>query len=205
LNRILSKICAILYKYIKKNYIRTLDEIYSKLGCTKQDISYWRKNPCSTQALCRKSKIAVILKASNIFDLSDDEKEALANRAGLSFCEHKNGLAEIIKQYKGKYCDLLNEAAVSERMFQYYIAGKEPTKQALLAIAISLRLPLDDIEKLLREYGYCLSKSLPNDAVVLWFLKDRNKHGSMLLSSINNVLDDLDLPLLMTKLIDRGY
>jgi hypothetical protein len=145
----------------------------------------------------------VILKASNLFCLSDNEKEAFANKAGLSFCERKNGLAEIIKQYKGKYCDLFNEANVSERMFQYYMAGKEPTKQALLALAISLGLPLDDIEKLLRMYGYCLSKSLPNDAVVFWFLKQQNKRGLFLLSSINNVLDDLDLPLLMTKFIDR--
>jgi hypothetical protein len=137
--------------------------------------------------------------------LSNNEKEILANRAGLSFCKHENGLAEIIKYYKGKYCDLLEEASVSERMFQYYMTGKGPTKQALLALAISLKLPLNKIEYLLNGYGYCLSKSLPNDAVVLWFLRNErgNKYNSFLLSSINNVLDDLDLPLLMTKLIDR--
>jgi hypothetical protein len=176
-----------------------------KLGCTKQDISYWQKNPCSTQAHCVKSKKAVILKAADLFSLSDNEKDSLANKAGLSFCEHSNGLAEIINFYKGKYCDLFEEAFVSERMFQYYMTGKEPTKQALLALAISLNLQLDEIERLLPKYGYCLSKSLPNDMVVEWFLKNksRNKNNKFLLFSINNVLDDLNLPLLMTKLINR--
>jgi hypothetical protein len=193
-----------LQNHIKKNDIKLLNDVYLKLGCTKQDISYWQKNPCSTQGVCRKSKIAVILKAADLFGLSNNEKEAFANKTGLSFHQQSNGLAEIIKNYKGKYCDLLEMAAVSERMFQYYITGKEPTKQALLALAISLKLQLEKIDSLLHKYGYCLSKSLPNDAVVLWFLK-KGTHisSSFLLSSIHDVLDDLDLPLLMTKLINR--
>jgi hypothetical protein len=91
---------------------------------------------------------------------------------------------------------------VSERMFQYYIAGKEPTKQVLLAIAVSLSLPFDEIQTLLGKYGYCQSLSLPNDAVVLWFLGNGNKRNNLLFD-INAVLEELGLPLLMTKLYER--
>lgn len=49
---------------------------------------------------------------------------------------------------------------------------KRPTKQALLTIVISLHFPIDEIGILLCKYGYCLSESLPNDAVVIWYLKN---------------------------------
>ena len=41
---------------------------------------------------------------------------------------------------------------MSERMIQYYLAGKVPTKQVLLAIAILLELPIKEAEELLWEY-----------------------------------------------------
>ena len=85
-------------------------------------------------------------------------------------------------------------------MFEYYLAGRRPTKQALLALAICLELSPGEMGRLLGAYGYCLSKSLPNDAVVRWFLENTGSGSrSLLLDSINEVLSDLDLPLLMTK------
>lgn len=174
------------------------------MGCSKQDVSRWENNPCSTQAQTKNTKLSVILKASVLFGLTENETEALANKAGLSLSAHENGLAEVLKYRSGKYHDLLRQAAVSERMFQYYMAGKTPTKQALLALAISLGLSLSEIDSLLHKYGYCLSRSLSNDAVVLWFLTNDNyKNGLLLLHSLNEVLDDLGLPILMTKLINR--
>lgn len=97
-------------------------------------------------------------------------------------------------------------AVISERMLQYYVSEKKlPTKQALLAIAISFELPQEEIETLLRDYGFCLSNSLPNDAVALWFLRN-NSPSLALVFSINEVLADLELPLLMTKQINSfGY
>ena len=132
--------------------------------------------------------------------LTGEEEELLANRAGLSLARTGGGLSELMEGYDGKQCDLLAAAGVSERMFQYYLNGIVPAKQALLAILIALELPLERIEDNLRSYGYCLSRSLPNDVAVLWFLN--HNEGSMpssLLISINAALDEMGLPLLMTK------
>lgn len=113
-------------------------------------------------------------------------------------------LEMLVREYGGKKCDLLARAGVSERMFQYYMKGKIPTKQALIALLIAMGLPLPQIEETLAEYGYCFSPSLPEDAVILWFLqKDPKKGDPLLLCSINETLEELGLPLLMTKYIRR--
>jgi hypothetical protein len=137
-----------------------------------------------------------------LFELTSAESESLANKAGLSLCERENSFVELLSRYRGKYCDLLAAAGVSERMLQYYISGKVPAKQALLAISISLGLSIAEIEDALKNYGYCLSRSLPNDAVTRWHL-EHNRANSGVLAEINKALNDLELPLLMTKLIDR--
>lgn len=193
-----------LFKLHKKNY-RRLSEFYTEIGCTKTDISRWKYNPCSTQALCSKAKKAVVFRASTLFDLSPEETEQLANRAGLSLCEHGNHLVQICREQNGKYHNLLKRTTISERMLQYYMEGKAPTKQALLAISISMELSASEMNALLRTYGYCLSKSLPNDAVVSWYIENKDTHKSTasLLNSINEVLEELELPLLMTKSINR--
>lgn len=86
-------------------------------------------------------------------------------------------------------------------MFNYY-RQHEPTKQALLSIAITLKLSLNETDRLLHKYGYCLSHSLPNDMVIMYFL-ETEKHSnnrSALLEEINNVLYNMDFPLLMTRM-----
>lgn len=120
--------------------------------------------------ISKNAKLAVVAKAAILFGLTPLESENLSNKAGLLLCARKNGLREVFEHYDGTYRELLQRAAVSERMFQYYMAGKEPTKQALLAIGIALEPPLDRLADLLHSYGYCISRSLPNDAIVMWFL-----------------------------------
>lgn len=176
------------------------------LGCTKADLSRWEKNPCSTHLTSRNAKKAAALKAGELFHLTSEECEALVNKAGLSFGGGNYGLEELFGGggCPGRRAGLLRNAGVSERMFQYYLSGRIPTKQALLALAVAMELPPGQIKELLRRYGYCLSGSLPNDAVVLWFFNyAQGKKGASLLNEMNLVLDDLELPLLMTKLIDR--
>lgn len=84
-------------------------------------------------------------------------------------------------------------------MLRYY-KKITPTKQALLAIAVSLNCGLSETDSLLRGYGYCLSKSSAADIVVMWFINNNTyKNGSLLLTEINIVLDNMGLPLLMTR------
>ncbi len=239
------------------------------IGCTKDNISRWEHNPCGTHATSRRAKLETVRKAAAVFNLTEQEREDFANKAGLSFlgslhadnvqggdfntsdgCERvdgdcdaandcnadiarKNAFALLMDSYTGKLCELQECALVSERMFQYYMAGREPTKQALLAVSIVLGLTYKEIQQLLNTYGYCLSNSLPSDAIVMWFLGRGNgsRHGdrsedaghrngshggsgghgdgnvnsgARMLYEINEVLYELDLPLLMTKEYERG-
>lgn len=135
-----------------------------------------------------------------LFDLSLEDSEMLANSAGLSLCPNWGNLHKFLNvHYKGKLKDLSQNAIISERMLRYY-KKIAPTKQALLAIAVSLNLGLSEIDTLLRSYGYCLSKSSVADITVMWFMKNNTyKNNGMLLTEINIVLDKMGLPLLMTR------
>lgn len=200
-----------LQPYIKNNALPRLNDVYVKLGCTKTDISRWKNNPFSTHASTRLHKIKVVLKAMEILNLSQKQAESLANKAGLSLYSHiatqtkpQDELKILLKNCGSKQRRQLYHLAVSERMVQYYLKGKEPTKQALLAITIILGLTITETEDMLQNFGYCLSGSLVNDAVVRWFMENDNcATRTELLYSINETLDILDLPLLLTKQINR--
>ncbi len=148
----------------------------------------------------------------DLFHLSQDQAESLANKAGLSLFAYsgvqvdpKETLIFLLKNCNNRQRKQIYHLAVSERMIQHYLTGKTPTKQALLAIAILLGLASEETGALLRYYGYSLSRSLANDAVVHWFMeKDDGIPGAELLYSINETLDLLGLPLLLTKQINRG-
>lgn len=181
----------------KKNSIN-LSEIYKRLGCSKQNISYWNANSYSTQY--QKSIRSVIENASVLFGLSLGGSEILANSAGLSLYPACGNLYEFLDMhYKGKLKNLSENAVISERMLRYY-KKIAPTKQALLAIAVSLNCGLNETNGLLCSYGYCLSKSSAADIAVMWSIENNTyKNGSVLLTEINIVLDNMGLPLLMTR------
>lgn len=188
-------------KFIKKTGLK-LSEIYLLIGCSKQTLSYWENHFFSSQF--QKSVFKVILGAQKLFDLSETEKEALANSAGFTFYESGYTLNDALSQYEGKLKTLYESALVTERMFRYYRAAIHPPKQALLSLAIILDLSPNEMKELLSHYSYCLSDSLINDVVIHWFLtsgkyqKDRSK----LLFEINETLHDMGLPILATRMSD---
>lgn len=90
---------------------------------------------------------------------------------------------------------------VSERMFRYY-KEKVPSKQALLALAVALSMREKAVDELLRKYGYCLSRSIAGDVVVRWHIRqDRGEEirEERILFEINEVLERMGIPLLMTR------
>lgn len=104
-------------------------------------------------------------------------------------------------KYSGKPKDLCEAAGISERMLRNY-KKDVPTKQALLAIVIALNFSASEIDGILRSYGYCLSESIVEDVVVKWYVnywKQRND-GTRLLNEINDLLEKMGLPLLMTRI-----
>ena len=85
-------------------------------------------------------------------------------------------------------------------MFQYIKTEKNPTKETAMAIAVAMNMNREDTQRLLRSAGYVLSKSIPSDMVILWMLSNKEeKQSTSLLFRINEVLYELDLPLLMTR------
>ena len=96
---------------------------------------------------------------------------------------------------------IYEHAQISERMFQYIKNGRIPTKQSLIAIAVSLELGAEEIKHLLPKAGYALSDSIAWDMIVETLLKQSEMTGDYrnAVSRINNVLFDLGLPLLMTR------
>jgi DNA-binding transcriptional MerR regulator len=188
---------------IKKKCISTLGEVYSLIGISKQNISYWQKNFTSTQTKIF-FKLKIIRAAGECFKLNNEEIERLANKAGFSFCNDINFsqyFCSLIAKYPGKKYELYDEAQVSERMFRYAKKGKCLTKETLLSIAITLGLKLEEIQVLLKKAGFILSKSLPNDMVIIWLIEHDERPSKKIsrISYINDVLYSLDMPLLMTR------
>lgn len=71
-------------------------------------------------------------------------------------------------------------------------------------MTVYLKFTVDETDELLRKYGYCLSKSIAADTVITWFLKTQTKlSGAKLLGEINDVLEQMGSPLLMTRIIER--
>lgn len=118
----------------------------------------------------------------------------------MSLNSETGGLTERLN-YPGKPKDLCAAAGISERMLRNY-KKTIPTKQALLAIVIALDFSITDIDRILRSYGYCLSESLAGDAVVKWYVNNSREinSGARLLNEINDTLEKMGLPLLMTRI-----
>ena len=103
-------------KYKKVNNTN-LSDIYSMLGCSKQNVSYWEIHCDSTQS--RSSIYSVVRSAAELFELTDEEAEKLANSAGLSLFSEGGSLLEKLR-YRGKISDLSANAMISERMLRHY-------------------------------------------------------------------------------------
>jgi hypothetical protein len=133
-----------------------------------------------------------------VFELSDADAEELAVSAGISLkidSDFNEILIKAIDKEGIKPKEILAKSNTTERMFEYIRGGLLPTKQTLTAITISLGLGLDEAQALLNKAGYALSKSLPNDMVILFELERRNYDVYL----INEVLYDLGLPMLGTR------
>lgn len=111
-------------KEYKRLHNVNLGEIYTMLGCSKQNVSYWEIHCDSTQS--GDSIRRVIHRARELFGLTDDETEKLANSAGLSLCSEGGNLIETLK-YSGKMCELSANALISERMLRHYKKNSNKT------------------------------------------------------------------------------
>ncbi len=82
-------------------------------------------------------------------------------------------------------------------MYRHIKSDYHPTKTSLLALAISLELETEEIYFLLQQAGYVLSESIAFDVVIKYLFE--NSQNAKNLFCINDVLYELNLPLLMTR------
>ena len=127
----------------------------------------------------------------------------MANSAGLSLkanTDFSRYLVNLIRN-KSKHKKLYEYAQISERMFQRIKAGRIPTKESLISILVSLELGLDEVKTTLEKAGYTLSDSIAWDVVVKTFILEFENTGNYENAAyrINDVLYDMDMPLLMTR------
>lgn len=153
----------------------------------------------STYAFVKRHKVSVVNLAKGLFSLSAVEAEDLANKAGLSLVTHENVIAPYLRDCGKLVRREIYYTVVSERMVEMYIAGMEPTKEILIALVLLLGVEKEKLGFILSKYGYSLSLSLPNDAVVSWYLRNSRQKGLPLLNDINDTLEMLSLPLLTAK------
>lgn len=151
----------------------------------------------------KKFKYNVVRDAADLFGLSKYEAEILANSAGLSLkanTDFSRYLVNLIRN-KSKHKKLYEYAQISERMFQRIKAGRIPTKESLISILVSLELGLDEVKTTLEKAGYTLSDSIAWDVVVKTFILEFEDTGNYENAAykINDVLYDMDMPLLMTR------
>lgn len=134
--------------------------------------------------------------------MSESEKEILANKAGYTLNKNPNfkkHLNYLIYNSHKKHKIIYDRALISERMYRRIKSDYHPTKTSLIALAISLDLKLEEIYSLLQKAGYILSESIAYDMTIKWLLEYTSNNMQNRLFYINDILYELELPLLMTR------
>jgi len=96
-------------------------------------------------------------------------------------------LLDHLRRERGlKPAEVYNGAWVDRRLYSKIMGSRQyrPAKPTVLALGLSLRLPLADLERLLERAGFCLSGSLAQDLVVRFCVE----HGVYGLAEVNAAL-----------------
>ena len=96
--------------------------------------------------------------------------------------------------------DVYKDANIDRRLFSKIISneGYTPTKNTVLALAIALKLNLDETSTFLKSAGYALSRSSVTDLVVEYFIGETD--GNYNIDIVNDALEHFDLPPLGSRL-----
>ena len=174
----------------------SLDEIYARLGTTKQQLYYWETRWYAT--LPRKAVCRLIARAETLFSFTGYESENLAASAGISLTEDDISFYEIVGNYfNGTIRELCYKVAVDERAFRYY-KRRTPPKNVLLAVCTVLSFNGCQTNSILHKFGYCMSASVLTDSVVAFYLrKNTYKNGTEILNEINSTLYEMGVPTLI--------
>jgi hypothetical protein len=96
--------------------------------------------------------------------------------------------------------DVYKDANIDRRLFSKIVSneGYTPTKGTVLALAIALKLNLDETTSFLKSAGYALSHSSKADLVVEYFIGETN--GNYNIDIVNDALIHFGQPPLGSRL-----
>jgi hypothetical protein len=96
--------------------------------------------------------------------------------------------------------DVYKDANIDRRLFSKIISneGYSPTKGTVLALAIALKLDLDETSSFLKSAGYALSHSSKADIIVEYFIAETN--GNYNIDIVNDALVHFNQPTLGSRL-----
>ena len=96
--------------------------------------------------------------------------------------------------------EVYKDANIDRRLFSKIISneGYSPTKGTVLALAIALKLNLDETTSFLKSAGYALSHSSKSDLVVEYFIGETN--GNYNIDIVNDALEHFGQPPLGSRL-----
>lgn len=95
--------------------------------------------------------------------------------------------------------DVYKDANIDRRLFSKIVSndGYAPAKNTVLALAIGLKLNLDETTSLLKSAGYALSHSSKSDIIVEFFISKTDGHYNI--DVVNDALQHYSLPQLGSR------
>lgn len=109
-------------------------------------------------------------------------------------------LVKYIREKGKTNADIYKEANIDRRLFSKIISNDDysPTKGTVLALAIALKLDLNETSTFLKRAGYALTRSSKSDLVVEYFISETNGHYNI--DIVNDALCHFQLPTLGSRL-----
>jgi len=106
-------------------------------------------------------------------------------------------LFDLIQKKGLKNAELYQRATLTKAHFSKIKNDEDyhPSKDTVLALALALKLTLDETQEFLRCAGYTLTRSSKTDLIVRFFI-ERHLYD---VDEVNSVLDELGLPTITNK------
>ena len=145
----------------------------------------------------RRLKRLVVEESECFMSLRDGFDESVLDRLEDSF---GTLLVKHIRDKGLSNADVYKDANIDRRLFSKIISneGYSPTKGTVLALAIALKLNLDETTSFLKSAGYALSHSSKADLVVEYFIGETD--GKYNIDIVNDALLHFGQPTLGSKL-----